>query len=442
MKSANPDAMEPGVAGREGAAPVAESGFGSWRWVICGLLFFATTFNYVDRQVIGLLKPTLQHELGWNEVDYSNIISLFQAAYAVGYICMGPIIDQLGTRLGYALAAFIWSVAAMAHAAARSVTGFGAARFGLGLGEGGSFPASIKTVAEWFPRKERALATAIFNSGTNLGPILVPMVIPWFTVHYGWRMTFIVTGVLNLIWIVPWLIVYRSPEEHKSITGAEFEYIRSDRAEPAAKIPWARLLPHKELWAIAIGKFMTDPIWWLFLFWVPDFLNRRHGLSLLALGPPLVVIYSGATVGSLLGGWLSGSLLKRGWSCNASRKTAMLACACCVVPIFLASRVSGLWPAVALLTLATSAHQGWSANLFTLSSDMFPRRAVASVTGLAGMFGAIGGIFISKLVGYVLQATGSYNLIFAIAAGTYLAALLLIHLIVPRLEPAKIDVAA
>ena len=441
MKSANPDAMEPGVASREGAAPVAESAFGSWRWVICGLLFFATTFNYVDRQVIGLLKPTLQHELGWNEVDYSNIISLFQAAYAVGYICMGPIIDQLGTRLGYALAAFIWSVAAMAHAAARSVTGFGAARFGLGLGEGGSFPASIKTVAEWFPRKERALATAIFNSGTNLGPILVPMVIPWFTVRYGWRMTFIVTGALNLLWIVPWLIVYRSPEEHKSITAAEFEYIRSDRAEPVAKIPWARLLPHKELWAIAIGKFMTDPIWWLFLFWVPDFLNRRHGLSLLALGPPLVVIYSGATVGSLLGGWFSGSLLKRGWSCNASRKTAMLACACCVVPIFLASRVSGLWPAVALLTLATSAHQGWSANLFTLSSDMFPRHAVASVTGLAGMFGAIGGIFISKLVGYVLQATGSYNLIFAIAAGAYLAALLLIHLIVPRLEPAKIDIA-
>jgi ACS family hexuronate transporter-like MFS transporter len=428
-----------GVSGNVGA--LITDPVGHWRWIICGLLFFATTFNYVDRQVIGLLKPTLQHELNWSELDYAHIILLFQMAYALGYLVMGPLIDRLGTRRGYTVAALIWSFAAMAHAAARSVLQFGEARFALGLGEGGSFPASIKTVAEWFPRKERALATAIFNSGTNLGPIVVPLIIPWFTVHYGWRMTFIVTGALNLIWILPWLLIYRPPEEHKGVSAPEFAYIRSDASEPPAKIPWGDLLAHRQLWAIAIAKFLTDPVWWLFLFWVPDFLNRSHGLSLLALGPPLVVIYLGATIGSLTGGWLSGALLKRGWTCNASRKTAMLLCAVCAVPIVFAARAASLWVAVGILTLSTAAHQGWSANLFTLSSDMFPRRAVASVTGIIGMAGAVGGMLIAELVGYLLQKTGSYNLIFAMAAGAYLTALLVIHLVVPNLEPAKIDVA-
>jgi MFS transporter, ACS family, hexuronate transporter len=448
MKSTSNGAVETGLSASSGgtgvSSPITSTGVapvGHWRWIICGLLFFATTFNYVDRQVIALLKPTLQHELGWSEIDYANIVLFFQLAYALGYIVMGPVIDWLGTRVGYAVAASIWSFAAMAHAAARSVLQFGEARFVLGLGEGGSFPASIKTVAEWFPRKERALATAIFNSGTNLGPIVVPMIIPWFTIHYGWRLTFVVTGVLNLAWILPWLIIYRPAEEHKGVSAAELAYIRSDPSEPPAKIPWATLLRYKQTWAIAIAKFLTDPVWWLFLFWVPDFLNRSHGLSLLALGPPLVVIYIGATIGSLAGGWLSGSLLHRGWTCNASRKTAMLICACCAVPIVVAARVSSLWVAVGILTLSTAAHQGWSANLFTLSSDMFPRRAVASVTGIIGMTGALGGIGIAKLTGILLQETGSYNLIFAIAAGAYLTALLLIHLIVPNLEPARIDVA-
>jgi MFS transporter, ACS family, hexuronate transporter len=418
-----------------------DSGVGHWRWIICGLLFFATTFNYIDRQVIGLLKPTLQHELHWSELDYAHIILLFQLAYALGYLVMGPVIDRLGTRMGYALSALIWSVAAMAHAGARTVAGFGEARFALGFGEGGSFPASIKTVAEWFPRKERALATAIFNSGTNLGPIIVPLIIPWITIRYGWRITFVITGAINLAWIVPWLLVYRPPAEHKSLSSAELAYIHSDASEPPAKIPWARLLPHRQLWAIAIAKFLTDPVWWLFLFWIPDFLNRTHGLNLLALELPLVVIYTGATIGSLAGGWLSGWLLKKGWSVNASRKTAMFVCACGAVPIVFAAHASSLWVAVGLLTLSTASHQGWSANLFTLSSDMFPRRAVGSITGIIGMAGAFGGMLIAEVVGVLLQKTGSYYLIFAIAAGAYLTALLLIHLIVPRLEPAKIDVA-
>jgi len=397
---------------------ILHAAVGHWRWIICGLLFFATTFNYIDRQVIGLLKPTLQRELHWSETDYANIIFFFQLAYAL-----------------------IWSFAAMAHAAARTVVDFAAARFALGFGESGSFPASIKTVAEWFPRKERALATAIFNSGTNLGPIIVPIIIPWITIRYGWRWCFILTGVINLCWILPWLLIYRPPEEHKGVSGTELAYIRSDPAERPVKIPWARLLPHRQLWAIAIAKFLTDPVWWLFLFWVPDFLHRTHGLSLLELGPPLVVIYIGATIGSLLGGWLSGALLKRGWTCNAARKTAMLICACGAVPIIMAARVSGLWAAVGILALSTASHQGWSANLFTLSSDMFPRRAVGSVTGIIGTAGAFGGMLIAEVTGYLLQKTGSYNLIFAIAAGAYLTALLVIHLIVPRLTPASLDAA-
>lgn len=442
MKPPTNEAVAPHVAGVvSGAAPDVGSSVGHWRWIICGLLFFATTFNYIDRQVIALLKPTLQHDLNWSELNYAHIVLVFQFAYAIGYLVMGPMIDRLGTRKGYTVAALIWSFAAMAHAAARSVVQFGEARFALGLGEGGSFPASIKTVAEWFPRKERALATAIFNSGTNLGPIIVPLVIPWITIRYGWRWCFIITGVLNLAWIIPWLLVYRPPGEHKSVSAAEVAYIHSDPSEPPVRIPWARLLPHRQLWAVAIGKFLTDPVWWLLLFWVPDFLNRTHGLSLLALGPPLVVIYIGATIGSLTGGWLSGSLIKRGWTVNASRKTAMFLCACGVVPIVLAAHLSSLWATVGILALAAGSHQGWSANLFTLSSDMFPRRAVGSITGIIGTAGALGGMLIAEVVGKLLQKTGSYSLIFAIAGCAYLAALLVIHLIVPRLEPAKIDVA-
>lgn len=397
--------------------------------------------NYVDRQVISLLKPTLQRELHWSEFDYAHLIFLFQLAYAVGYVVMGRVTDRLGTRLGYTISALIWSSAAVAHAAASTVAGFAKARLGLGLGEGGSFPASIKTVAEWFPLKERALATAIFNSGTNLGPVFVPMVIPYITIRFGWRWCFVITGLANLCWILPWLLVYRRPEEHKFVSSSELAYIRSGAAEPSVRIPWAELLRHRQLWAIALGKFLTDPVWWLLLFWIPDFLSRRHGLNLLGMELPLVTIYGGATVGSLAGGWLSGRLIKYGWTVNASRKTTMAICACGVVPIILASRVSGLWSAVALLTLSTASHQGWSANLFTLSSDMFPRRAVASVTGIIGMIGACGGMLIAEVVGYVLTKTGSYTLIFGIAASAYLVALFFIHVLAPQLQPADLGVA-
>ena len=413
-----------------------------YRWMICALLFFATTINYVDRQIIGLLKQTLQTEIGWNEVDYSNIIFAFQLAYAAGLLFAGRVMDWLGTRKGYSLSVLFWSVAAMAHALAHSVMGFGAARLALGLGESGNYPACLKAIAEWFPRKERALATGVFNSGSNIGSLITPLVVPWLTHRYGWQAAFIVTGALGFLWLLAWWNMYRVPEEHPRVSSAELDLIRSDAPEPATRIPWLQLLPHRQTWAFAIGKFMTDPIWWFYLFWVPDFLYKTHGITLLNVGLPLVVIYQMATVGSIAGGWLSSTLIKRGWSVNASRKTAMLACAVAVVPIVFAAKVSSLWTAVWLIGLAAAGHQGFSANLFTLPSDTFPRRAVGSVVGLGGMFGSIGALFIAKVTGYVLQWTGSYFPLFMIAGSAYLTALLIIHLLAPRLEPVQLGVDA
>lgn len=413
-----------------------------YRWTICALLFFATTINYVDRQIIGLLKQTLQTEIGWNEVDYSNIIFAFQLAYAVGLLFAGKVMDWLGTRKGYSLSVLFWSVAAMAHALAHSVMGFGAARLALGLGESGNYPACLKAIAEWFPRKERALATGVFNSGANIGSLITPLVVPWLTHRYGWQAAFIVTGALGFLWLLAWWRMYRVPEEHPRVSRAELDHIRSDAPESTARIPWVQLVPHRQTWAFAIGKFMTDPIWWFYLFWVPDFLYKTHGITLLNVGLPLVVIYQMATVGSIAGGWLSSTLINRGWSVNASRKTAMLVCAVAVVPIVFAAKVSSLWTAVWLIALAAAGHQGFSANLFTLPSDTFPRRAVGSVVGLGGMFGSIGALFIAKVTGYVLQWTGSYFPLFIIAGSAYLTALLIIHLLAPRLEPAQLGVDA
>jgi len=412
---------------------------GHYRWSICALLFFAATINYIDRQVIGILKPTLESQLGWNEIDYSNIVFAFQLAYAVGLLLVGRVMDWLGTRKGFSLAVLVWSVAAMTHALARSVLGFSVARFALGLGESGNFPASIKTVAEWFPRKERALATGIFNAGTNVGALTTPLVVPWITYSYGWRWAFIATGAIGFLWLIAWLAIYGPPEHHARVSKPELAHIRSDPPEPTAKIAWSSLFPHRQTWAFAVGKFMTDPIWWLYLFWVPDFLHKRHGITLLNMGLPLVTIYLIADVGSIGGGWLSSSLIKRGWTVNASRKTAMLVCALAVVPIVFASKVSHLWLAVGLVSLAAAAHQGWSANIFTLASDMFPRRAVGSVVGIGGMAGAVGGMLIAKVVGYVLQWTGSYLPAFIIAGSAYLVALSAIHLLAPKLEPAHIE---
>ncbi|MBK9316368.1 MAG: MFS transporter [Acidobacteria bacterium] len=408
------------------------------RWYICALLFFAATINYLDRQVIGILKPTLQDEFGWTEIDYSNIVFWFQAAYAAGLLVVGRVMDRLGTRKGFSFAVIFWSIAAAGHALARSVFGFSVARFALGIGEAGNFPASIKTVAEWFPKKERALATGIFNAGTNVGVLVAAAMVPWITINYGWKWAFIITGLIGFLWLVAWLAIYRRPAEHPKITSEELAHIQSDPPDPDVKIPWARLFPHRQTWAFAIGKFMTDPIWWVYLFWLPDLLKRNYDIDLKSVGLPLIIVYLIADIGSVGGGWLSSAMIKRGWTINRARKVTMLICALCVTPIVFAATASNVWVAVLLVGLAAAAHQGWSANIFTTASDMFPRQAVGSVVGIGGMAGAIGGMLISKVVGYVLEWTGSYLPVFIIAASAYLVALLIIHLLAPNLEEAKI----
>lgn len=460
------------------AAYSAGTKIGKFRWVICTLLFFAATVNYIDRQVIGILKPTLTEEFHWSELDYSWIVFAFQTAYAIGLLFVGKLMDKIGTKIGFALAIVVWSLAAMAHAWApeigtvtspivapvvqgvvsgfnsissmfgaapwtfalsTSVIGFMVVRFLLGIGEAGNFPASIKTVAEWFPKKERALATGIFNAGTNVGALATPLLVPAIVIAWGWYEAFIFTGIIGFIWLAFWLIVYKRPEEHKSLTEKELAYIQSDPIEPAKHVPWRRLFPHRQTWAFGIGKFLTDPIWWVYLFWLPDFLKKQHGLDLKTFGIPLAIIYIIADVGSVGGGYISSALIKRGWTINKSRKTAMLICALAVVPIVFASITSNLWVAVLLIGIAAAAHQGWSANIFTLSSDMFPKQAVGSVVGIGGMLGAIGGMIMSPLVGWILDKTGSYVPIFIIAASAYLVALGIIHLLAPRLEPANVD---
>jgi MFS transporter, ACS family, hexuronate transporter len=414
---------------------------GGRRWLICGLLFFAATVNYMDRQVIALLKPTLQVQFGWTEVGYSNIVLAFQFAYGAGLLFIGKLIDRLGTRKGFSLAVFVWSAAAMAHAAAGSVMQFAIARFSLGIGEAGSFPASVKAVAEWFPKRERALTTGLFNSGSNIGAMVAPVAVPWLTYHFGWRMAFIAVGALGFIWILCWMAIYHRPENDARVSPAELAYIHSDpqdRETSATAVPWRTLLTLRQAWAVAFGKFFTDPIWWVYLFWMPDFLNRSLGLSMNGMRLPLIVIYSGACVGSIGGGWLSSSLIKRGWSLNRSRKSALLVCALAVTPIMIAARTTDAWLAVFLIAIAAGAHQGWSANIYTLASDMFPRGAVASVVGFATMAGAISGMFVAKAVGYILQRTGSYVPVFVMAGLAYLIAFGFVQLLAPRLKPAQL----
>jgi len=401
---------------------------GTYRWRICALLFFATTINYVDRQVLGVLAPYLQSIIGWNEIQYGYIVSSFQAAYAVGLLVAGGVIDRLGTRIGYAISIAIWSLAAMSHALVHTVLGFAAARFALGLGEAGNFPAAIKTVAEWFPRKERALATGIFNSGSNVGAIVAPLMVPWITVRLGWRWAFLFTGFLSTVWLISWLTIYHPGSAP----------IQDDEEQPASRICWAHLLTYRQTWAFLLGKFITDPVLWFMIFWLPKFLNSEYGLTLTDLGPPLVAIYVMADGGSISGGWISSVFLKRGWSANRARKSAMLICACLVVPIIFAARARNLWIAVALIGLAAAAHQGWSVNLFTLVSDMFPGRAVASVVGIGGFGGAVSGMLVATFTGFLLQFTGSYVPLFVMASSAYLLALLAIHVLVPKLEPAEI----
>ena len=420
-------------------AAAAARPVGRYRWRVCAMLLAATTINYIDRQVLGVLAPFLQDEIGWSEIQYGYIVMAFQGAYAIGLLCAGALIDRFGTRIGYALAISVWSLAAMGHALAASVAGFVVARFLLGLGEAGNFPAAIKTVAEWFPRRERAFAVGIFNAGSNIGAIVAPLMVPIVAAAWGWQAAFLCTGVLSAAWLVTWLVFYRTPDQHPKLSAAELAHIRSDPPEPAVKVPWLQLLRHRQAWAFVAAKFITDQVWWLFLFWLGKFLASEYELSLAKIGLPMIVVYLMADVGSIAGGWLAGRFMRLGWSANRARKSAMLVCALCVAPVILVTQVDNLWLAVGLIGLAMAGHQGWSANVLTLPSDMFPRQTVASVVGIGGFAGAFGGMGMSYFAGSQLQSTGSYGTIFLIAGSAYLVALLCVHLLAPRLEPAPFD---
>jgi MFS transporter, ACS family, hexuronate transporter len=425
------------------AAPAVDAAVaraGHFRWVICGLLFLAMVFNYVDRQMIGVLKPTLQKEFGWSEIAYGDIVFYFQAAYALSYLFFGRFVDWVGAKTGYAVAFVIWTIGHMSHAAVRSVSGFIAARVVLGIGEGGGFPAGLKAVAEWFPKRERAFATGVFNAGTNVGAIVTPLLVPLLAIDMalGWRMTFLITGIPGLLALAAWLIVYRRPADHPRVGAAELALIESDPDEPVLKISWLKLLRARETWAYCAGKFLIDPVWWMFLFWLPDFFSKRYHLDLKSFGPPLVAVYLISNVGSIAGGWLSGALMKRGFSLNAGRKLAMLACAALALPVAFAAYADNLWVAGGIVGLAAAAHQGFSANLYTLPSDVFPKGAVGTVSGIGGAAGAVGGMLMAEYAGRVLDKLGTYTPIFIVAAGAYGLALLVVHILTPRYAPARI----
>jgi len=432
-----PPRLQPQIA-------VPQSRLTRYRWVICALLFIAIGINYIDRQMIGILKPTLAAELKWSETDYASIVFWFQCAYAIGFLTFGRIIDKVGVRIGYAMAFTIWTIASIGHGLVTTVTQFAIARFSLGLGESGSFPSSLKAVSEWFPQKERALATGIFNAGTAFGPIITPLLVPVITLAWGWRAAFISIGIVTAFWLIAWMIMYRRPAEHPSVSPAELAYIQSDDSvisagAPPVKISWFKLLGFRETWAYAAGKFLTDPIWWLYLFWLPDFLGKTYGLDLKSFGPPLIAVYILADVGSVLGGWGSSKQMKLGRSANLSRKTTMLLCALAVTPIVTAQFVSSLWLVVGIIGLAAAAHQAWSANLMTLPSDLFPKEAVASVIGIGGMAGAMGGMLMTTYNGYILEVFKSYQPIFVVAGSMYLVAILVIHFLTPRLTPVAVE---
>jgi MFS transporter, ACS family, hexuronate transporter len=425
---------------------------GNYRWTVCALIFFATTINYLDRQVIGILKPLLESDLNIGEIQFGNIVTIFQLCYGISMLLVGRLIDKFGTKLGYGISVFVWSLAAMGHALAKGVIGFGFWRAMLGIGESGNFPAANKTIAEWFPKKERALAFSIINSGTNVGAIAAPLAIPAIIVTWGWQAAFIITGAVGFIWILFWFLFYELPEKKKKLSTSEFEYIKSDldeKEESVKPVPWLQLLKFRQTWIFFIGKAMTDPIWWFYLFWIPGWLStvRGAGLDIKSFGLPLVVIYSSTTVGSVCGGWLSSFMIKRGMSPFNARKYTMLIFALLVVPVFFAqSEGVGTWGAVALISLAAASHQAWSANIFTTVSDAFPKRVVSSVTSIGGMAGAVGGAFISVLAGHLLDffkksghvETG-YTVMFTIAACAYILAWIIMNLFAPKIKKVVID---
>jgi ACS family hexuronate transporter-like MFS transporter len=411
---------------------------GHYRWRICALLFFATTINYMDRSILGVLAPTLKEDIGWTDIEYGYISTVFTATYALGLAVFGWFIDRFGTKLGYAVSLTAWSFAAMAHALVSTVMGFAIVRGLLGLSESGNFPAAIKATAEWFPKKERALATGIFNSGANIGAVVAPAVVPWLTIKYGWPAAFIITGAVGLVWLFFWGLYYRRPEDEKKLSKAELDYIQSDPGETVVqeKIPWLKLLRFRQTWAFVLGKFLTDPVWWFYLYWLGLYLSENFGVKLKGLAMPLIVIYTMTSFGSIGGGWLSGWLIGRGMVVQKARRLTMLIFACLVVPVISAAFIEDMWTAVILIGIAAASHQGWSANIFTTVSDMFPKRAVGSVTGLGGLAGSVGGMLLMFSSGWILKFTGgSYLPLFVICGTAYLIALGLMTLLTWNAKP-------
>lgn len=424
---------------------------GKYRWTICALVFFATTVNYLDRSVISLLKSTLSDEFSWNDGDYANIEIAFKLTYALGMLGAGRIIDKLGSKIGYFFFALFWSLAAVGHAFVQSTLGFIVARATLGVTESGNFPAAIKAIAEWFPKKERALATGIFNSGANIGAIVAPLSVPFIAVEWGWKWAFIITGSIGFIWLILWMLIYQKPEHHKKVSKEELNHINSDsiddpHLENQEKVSWFKLLTFRQTWAFVLGKFITDPIWWFYLFWLPDFLESQYGLKGTQLSVPVAIVFIISTFGSVGGGWLPLKLIKNNWPVFKARKTSMLIYAFVVLPIVFAQLLGemNMWFAVIVIGIATSAHQAWSANIFTTVSDMFPKKAVASVTGIGGMFGGLGGILLTLLVQKNMfvyyrsigQIETAYYIMFFICGSAYLIAWTIMHLLVPKMEPA------
>ena len=426
------------VAVAPGMATKVVTKIGYYRWTICALLFFATTINYMDRQVIGLLKPTLMGDLHWTETDFGDIVATFSLFYAFGYVGLGRLMDKVGVRLGLSCSVAVWSVFACLHAAMSSVLGFKFVRGGLGLAEGGNFPACIKSVAEWFPVKERALATGIFNAGSNVGAVAAPIIVPLLLLFASWRVAFLVTGGIGFAWVIAWHMIYRKPEEQPKLSAAELAYIRSDPVTDQVRIPWLQLLAYRGTWANIVGTCLSAPVWWFYLNWVPGFLSKRFDVNLMDAMLPLIAIYCMADIGSVGGGWLSSHLIKRGVKTLRARKITFLVCGLCVLPVFLAADVTNLWLAVLLIGVAASAHQGYSANVYTIVSDTMPQSAVASVVGIGGFCAYIVSMFVSMGVGRLLDATnGNYRILFGIASSLYLIGLVIMHLILPKTGSGK-----
>lgn len=415
--------------------PITEFKSVNYRWRVVALLFFATTINYIDRQILGLLKPFIAEDLHINEADYGYIVSAFQAAYAFGLLFVGRLVDKFGTRIAYSIAIVVWSLAGCFHAAARNAFGFGLARAFLGIGESANFPSAIKAIAEWFPKKERALATGIFNSGSNIGAVVAPLIVTFITIQYGWQWAFIITGSLGFVWLLFWLPFYRLPQQCQKLSKTELEYIQGHEAEKtkSEKVEWLNLLKNKSTLGICLARFVCDWVWWFFLFWTPDFLEKTYGVNIRQMVLPLIIIYSFAAFGGVTGGAISSDLIKRGHSISFSRKTAMLVCALLVVPVVLLPIFNSLWLAIALISLATFAHQGWASNVFTLVSDYYPRNIVATMTSLAGFFGSMGGVLAAAFIGNVLEITGSYLVVFLLAGLSYIVAWTILQLFLPKL---------